>query len=41
MCIISFFLSIFKARIVDELDESKMKEDDNRVDEPMTEQLNT
>jgi hypothetical protein len=39
MCIISLFLSIFKARIVYESNESKVKEDDSRVDRPMIEQL--
>jgi len=35
-----FFFSIFKARIAYELNESKMKEDDDKVDRPMTKQLN-
>jgi hypothetical protein len=39
-CIILFFFSIFKARIAYELNESKVKEDDDRVDRPMTKQLN-
>jgi hypothetical protein len=38
MCTISFFLSIFKARIAYE---SKVKEDDSTVDRPMTKQLST
>ncbi len=41
MCIISFFFSIFKARIAYEFNESKMKEDDSKVDWLMTKQLNT
>jgi hypothetical protein len=40
MCIISFFFSIFKARIAYEFNESKMKEDDNKVDWLITKQLN-
>jgi hypothetical protein len=45
VCAIQHFIptrnfTLFKARIVYELNESKVKEDDNKVDWPMTEQLN-